>query len=701
MADKVDPKVIEEERLVNELGKSLLVILKEQARVRGEFNQETKQSADLARQLSMFTREDLTSARKRERFQKKLNDAYAEQRNLQSKISKLEEELVGLQGEELENGKKRIRQLQEALEVSKETTDEAEALAKEYKTIARITKTFDMFGKAVGDVPVIRELFSEFVNASSAAAEAQRKGGNAFAAGVKEFGKGIGKATLAKFIFDLFAGTKVLEDFGNKLVGVLQIPVTTEDDLKRYFATLSNELGEFDINDAVLGVKAMTEQLGTATVQSNDFIRTFLTFTDRLGISAEATGRLAKFAAATGDSFEGVSREIVGMVALMNDNNDLNLRFADILYDVSNASEATLLTTQKFPGGLAQAAFQARKFGLTLGQLENTSNSLLNFQSSIESELEAELLTGRRLNLEQARMASLMGDQATLASEIAKNVGTSEEFAKMNVIQQEALAKAFGMSRQELAKTLIDREALLELEKTSKVEGLAGMKASERIAALTAANEKKGMNAIEARREALRELGEEELLRQEQALDFEKEISKALKDLQVAIGALTDALNVDFMNSFKSGIEGLTNMFKDINDAGGLRNYLIFGNKNPEKRPGGALSDFNKDGTLKPVKTAVRERQEFERKARKAIEDSITKAEVDSVLNLPMDPSLYKTEEISPGVFRTPIPTQDKTTALLEEIKGLRSDLNTGKLKLIMDGRAVGETLATNYTAFS
>ena len=42
-------------------------------------------------------------------------------------------------------------------------------------------------------------------------------------------------------------------------------------------------------------------------------------------------------------------------------------------------------------------------------------------------------------------------------------MGSSKDFANLNVIQQEALAKAMGMSRQELAETLVKQEAIKKL----------------------------------------------------------------------------------------------------------------------------------------------------------------------------------------------------------------------------------------------
>jgi hypothetical protein len=85
---------------------------------------------------------------------------------------------------------------------------------------------------------------------------------------------------------------------------------------------------------------------------------------------------------------------------------------------------------------------------------------MLEWESSIEAELEAELITGKKLNFERARAAALTGDQATLMQEVAAQAGSLEEFQSMNVIAQQSLAKAFGMSRDEMAEMLMQQEAI-------------------------------------------------------------------------------------------------------------------------------------------------------------------------------------------------------------------------------------------------
>ena len=113
----------------------------------------------------------------------------------------------------------------------------------------------------------------------------------------------------------------------------------------------------------------------------------------------------------------------------------INLSLKEIQEGVASASKATFLSTKGGVKELTKAVFKARQFGITMSQLDSTASSLLDFESSIAAELEAELLLGKDLNLEKARQAALDNNMAILSEEIAKNVGSAAEFQEMNRIQ--------------------------------------------------------------------------------------------------------------------------------------------------------------------------------------------------------------------------------------------------------------------------
>ena len=72
------------------------------------------------------------------------------------------------------------------------------------------------------------------------------------------------------------------------------------------------------------------------------------------------------------------------------------------------------------------------------------TDSLLDFESSIESSMEASMLLGRQINTDRARMLALTGQQGELMKEVQRIVGGEAEFATMNVLQRKALAKTLA-----------------------------------------------------------------------------------------------------------------------------------------------------------------------------------------------------------------------------------------------------------------
>jgi hypothetical protein len=180
---------------------------------------------------------------------------------------------------------------------------------------------------------------------------------------------------------------------------------------------------------------------------------------ERAGVTNETYGSMLNYAAATGQEVEGtISGFLGGAKALgLQANKVINVK--QLLAETSKTSNAIKLSIVGGAEALGRAAAQAKMLGMTLDQVDKIAGSLLQFEDSISAELSAELLTGKELNLERARYAALTGDVETLSKEIAQNMGSSANFTNMNRIQQEALAKAVGMTREELADTLVEQEA--------------------------------------------------------------------------------------------------------------------------------------------------------------------------------------------------------------------------------------------------
>jgi len=229
--------------------------------------------------------------------------------------------------------------------------------------------------------------------------------------------------------------------------------------------TTANLSGELNVTTANLveSFTTLNNRYGTFASLNSKTLTDFTKLTKQAHLSNDAALALQSTTFLTGKGLEESTEEFLGQSAALAAQNGLALNQKQILESVKDVSTATLLQLQGQPEALAEAVVSAKALGLSLDKVEQISSSLLNFESSIGAEMEAELLTGKQLNLEKARQAALEGDIATVAEEIAKQVGTAAEFTEMNVIQQEALAKSVGLTRNDLAKSLMEREAMAKL----------------------------------------------------------------------------------------------------------------------------------------------------------------------------------------------------------------------------------------------
>lgn len=206
-------------------------------------------------------------------------------------------------------------------------------------------------------------------------------------------------------------------------------------------------------------VSELTAQTGrnAQNVFSQDVLAGAAELKVTMGLAADEAGGIATMAQTSGRSVDSITKSVVSTTSAFNKANRSAVSQGVVLKEVAKASDSIKLSLANNPEALAKAASAATKLGMSLQDVDNIASSLLNFEDSISNELEAELLIGKDLNLEKARELALSNDLAGLGEELFKNSADIAEFGKMNRIQQEAQAKALGMTRDQLAKVAYQR----------------------------------------------------------------------------------------------------------------------------------------------------------------------------------------------------------------------------------------------------
>ncbi len=125
-----------------------------------------------------------------------------------------------------------------------------------------------------------------------------------------------------------------------------------------------------------------------------------------------------------------------------------------VMKDIAKNSAAVALYSKDGAKGFGKAAIELHKMGVEIGTAAKMADGLLDFENSINKQMEASVLLGREINLDKAREMALNGDLAGAAKETLANIGGAAEFTKMNVVQKRALAEAAGMTVEELQKAL-------------------------------------------------------------------------------------------------------------------------------------------------------------------------------------------------------------------------------------------------------
>jgi hypothetical protein len=190
-----------------------------------------------------------------------------------------------------------------------------------------------------------------------------------------------------------------------------------------------------------------------------------------MGLSAKSTAEFAKMSIVAGKPLKAIKEDTIGAVKAAEAETGARLNIKEVLEATGQVSGQIKAQLAANPEAIAKAVAVAKQFGMELKDIEATSKSLLQFETSIEAELKAELLTGKQLNLERARLAALTGDYETLAREINEQVGTFADFSKMNVLQQDALAASLGMTSDQLSEQLLQKANLNELAEEARASG--------------------------------------------------------------------------------------------------------------------------------------------------------------------------------------------------------------------------------------
>ena len=280
-------------------------------------------------------------------------------------------------------------------------------------------------------------------------------------------------ATVAYFVSIVKGAIELRKELGVSVMEASKL--TKQSQILSFQFALLGVSGD-EIKNAQIAIR---EELGGTVDGSREFLSNLINTSAQIGMSAEDLIVMRENMRAIG----GLSQDQAD--ALIMSTRELatqkNVIPSKVFADVTEDAEFFAKYAKDGGKNLLQTAVAARQLGSNLAMVAKVADSLMDFESSVNAEMEASVLLGRDLNLDAARRAALVGDTAKLQEEILKNVGTQAEFESLLPIEREKLAQAMGLSTSEVLtqikaaerQRILDNDSLTTQQKLQS--GLVGI----------------------------------------------------------------------------------------------------------------------------------------------------------------------------------------------------------------------------------
>jgi len=204
--------------------------------------------------------------------------------------------------------------------------------------------------------------------------------------------------------------------------------------------------------EALTSAEALHNEFQTLYSVSNDMIAQHAELMKFYGLEAKEASTLTSLAKQQGIEVRDVEGTILQTVTAFNSVTKSGVAFKDVMKDIATASASTRMSFKGNVEQLVLAAAKARAFGSTLDDMNTATRGMLNLEESLTAQYEAQAMGITGMNLDKIRSLRFANETEKANDEMIHQLSSMGDISKMNVFKQEALAKAYGVSIDQLAK---------------------------------------------------------------------------------------------------------------------------------------------------------------------------------------------------------------------------------------------------------
>tara|TARA_Y100001973_G_scaffold53460_1_gene79054 strand:- start:5973 stop:9293 length:3321 start_codon:yes stop_codon:yes gene_type:complete len=204
-----------------------------------------------------------------------------------------------------------------------------------------------------------------------------------------------------------------------------------------------------EFKDVIDGTRQLSDNFGFAVSEAQQLSLHIADGAKALGVQTNTMATLVGQFSLIGDMTKEQAHNLSEHVGILAAQHDVAPQA--VLQDMAQSTEDMALFSKGGVKNFAKTAIEARKLGMSVKDVSNSLKGMLNFEDSLNKELQASVMLGKNINLNEARRLSFAGDTAGAFQAIANELG-DVDLGSLDPLTLQSVADAAGMSTENLLK---------------------------------------------------------------------------------------------------------------------------------------------------------------------------------------------------------------------------------------------------------
>jgi hypothetical protein len=229
------------------------------------------------------------------------------------------------------------------------------------------------------------------------------------------------------------------------------------DILEKNIKEIAIDLADFGVTfeSAATATSAIGKEFNALVASNKSIVKDVTMLSAQLGIAESESAKFLKSISSISGNTVSSQKGMTGFAKQMS--NAAGVALPDVMKEIAESSDDVRIYTGKSVVNLIKGTVEAKQMGTSFVKMVDTAKKLLDFNTSINDEMEASVLLGRDINFQRARELAFRKNVIDANREILR-IAQSMDFDAMDPFQAESFAKASG-------KTVAELQDMIQAEK--------------------------------------------------------------------------------------------------------------------------------------------------------------------------------------------------------------------------------------------